>query len=137
MSQQIFGIWVYYDELQIKCTFRSGPMIFDRDMPLGLWNLAKYLVVYSRKQILIWSGIYSTCIWIRSPIPIKHYLLIVIEFFAKLKVSCGLSNNNRVHRHRKQYLSFGHWQACQRSTKFKLYGKSWHLEREIIWPRDI
>ena len=30
----------------------------------------------------------------RSPIPIKHYLLIVIAFFSKLKVSCGLSNNN-------------------------------------------
>jgi hypothetical protein len=28
------------------------------------------------EQILIWSGIYNTCIWIRSPIPIKHYLLI-------------------------------------------------------------
>ena len=43
--------------------------------------------------ILIWSGIYNTCIWIRSPIPIKYYLLIVIEFFPELKVSCGLSNN--------------------------------------------
>jgi hypothetical protein len=31
---------------------------------------------------------------IRSPISIKHYLLIVIEFFSELKVSCGLSNNN-------------------------------------------
>jgi hypothetical protein len=46
------------------------------------------------EQILIWSGIYNTCIWIRSSIPIKHYLLIVIEFFSELKVSCGLSNNN-------------------------------------------
>ena len=45
------------------------------------------------EQILIWSGIYNTCIWIRSPIPIKYYLLIVIEFFSELKVSCGLSNN--------------------------------------------
>ena len=35
----IFGIWVYNDELQIKFTFRSGPMIFDRVMALGLWNL--------------------------------------------------------------------------------------------------
>jgi hypothetical protein len=40
------------------------------------------------------SGIYNTCIWIRSPIPIKHYLLIDIDFFSKLKVSCGPSNNN-------------------------------------------
>ena len=46
------------------------------------------------EQILIWSGIYNTCIWIRSSIPIKHYLLIVIEFFSELKLSCGLSNNN-------------------------------------------
>jgi hypothetical protein len=50
--------------------------------------------IYSRKQILIWSGIYNTCIWIRSSIPITHYLLIAIEFFSKLKVSCGMSNNN-------------------------------------------
>jgi hypothetical protein len=44
----IFGIWVYNDELQIKCTlFRSSPMIFGRVpvIALGLWNLAKYLVV--------------------------------------------------------------------------------------------
>ena len=43
----IFGIWVYlwYDELQIKFTFHSGPMVFGRIMALGLWNLAKYLVV--------------------------------------------------------------------------------------------
>jgi hypothetical protein len=41
----IFGIWVYNDELQIKFTFHSGPMIFGRFMALGLWNLAKYLVV--------------------------------------------------------------------------------------------
>ena len=27
---------------------------------------------------------------------IKHYLLIVIEFFSELKVSCGLSNNNQL-----------------------------------------
>ena len=40
-----FGIWVYNDELQIKFTFRSGTMIFGRVMALGLWNLAKYLVV--------------------------------------------------------------------------------------------
>jgi hypothetical protein len=35
----------YNDKLQIKFTFRSGPMIFGRVMALGLWNLAKYLVV--------------------------------------------------------------------------------------------
>jgi hypothetical protein len=41
----MFGIWVYNDELHIKFTFRSGPMIFGRVMALALWNLAKYLVV--------------------------------------------------------------------------------------------
>ena len=41
----IFGMWVYKDKLQIKYTFCSIPMIFDRFMALGLWNLAKYLVV--------------------------------------------------------------------------------------------
>jgi len=32
----IFGMWVYNDELQIKFTCRSGPMIFCRVMALGL-----------------------------------------------------------------------------------------------------
>jgi hypothetical protein len=41
----MFGIWVYNDELQVKFTFRSGPMIFGRVKALGLRNLAKYLVV--------------------------------------------------------------------------------------------
>jgi hypothetical protein len=41
----IFGMWVYDDKLQIKITFRSGPMIFGQVIALGLWNLAKYLVV--------------------------------------------------------------------------------------------
>jgi hypothetical protein len=41
----IFGIWVYNDKLQIKFAFRSCPMNFGRVMTLGLWNLAKYLVV--------------------------------------------------------------------------------------------
>ena len=50
---------------------------------------------YIAWKILIWSGIYNTYIWIRSPISIKHYLLIFIEFFSELKVSCGLSNNIR------------------------------------------
>jgi hypothetical protein len=36
---------VYNDELQIKFTFRSNPIIFCRVMALGLWNFAKYLVV--------------------------------------------------------------------------------------------
>jgi len=36
---------VYNDELQIKFTFRSGPIIVGRVMALGLLNLAKYLVV--------------------------------------------------------------------------------------------
>jgi hypothetical protein len=41
----IFGMWVYSHKLQIKFTYRSGPMIFGQVMALGLWNLAKYLVV--------------------------------------------------------------------------------------------
>jgi hypothetical protein len=31
-----FWLWVYNDELQIKFTFRSGPMIFGRVIVLGL-----------------------------------------------------------------------------------------------------
>ena len=32
----IYGLWRYNDELQIKFTFRSGPMMFGRVMALGL-----------------------------------------------------------------------------------------------------
>jgi hypothetical protein len=41
----IFGTWVYNDKLQIKFTFRSGPMIFGRVM----WNkvmTTKYLAKF-------------------------------------------------------------------------------------------
>ena len=41
----IFGMCMYNDKLQIKFTFRCGPMIFGRVMALGLGNLPKYLVV--------------------------------------------------------------------------------------------
>jgi len=52
----IFGMWVYNDKLQIKFTFRSDPMIFGRVMALGLWNLAKYLVVIT---LLTWFLVYE------------------------------------------------------------------------------
>jgi hypothetical protein len=40
-----YMIWMYNDALQSKFIFRFGPMIFGWFMALGLWNLAKYLVV--------------------------------------------------------------------------------------------
>jgi hypothetical protein len=61
----IFGIWVYNDELQIKSTFRSGPMMFGRVMTIGLWNLAKYLVVTTlfhydlRYWLDFWKKVYN------------------------------------------------------------------------------
>jgi hypothetical protein len=59
----IFGMWVYDDKLQIKFTFRSGPMIFGRVIALGLWNLAKYLVVTTVfslcLKILTWFLVYE------------------------------------------------------------------------------
>ena len=59
----IFGMWVYNDKLQIKFTFRSGPMIFGRVMALGLWNLAEYLVVTTFfslcLEILTWFWVYE------------------------------------------------------------------------------
>jgi hypothetical protein len=62
----IFGMWVYNDKLQIKFTFRFGPMILGRVMALGLWNLAKYLVVttlfhYDLRYWLLPSIIYIGC----------------------------------------------------------------------------
>ena len=78
----IFGMWVYNDKLQIKFTFRSGPMIFGRLMALGLWNLAKYLVVNTFFSlclvILTWYLVYE-CIMIsyRSSlhfVPVQWFL---------------------------------------------------------------
>ena len=59
----IFGLWLHNDKLQIKFTFRSSPMIFGRVMALGLWNLAKYLVVTTffslYLEILTWFLVYE------------------------------------------------------------------------------
>jgi hypothetical protein len=59
----IFGMWVYNDKLQIKFTLRSGPMIFGRVMALGLWNLAKYLVVTTFSAML-WDIVLNFGIWV-------------------------------------------------------------------------
>jgi hypothetical protein len=59
----IFGMWMYNDKLQINFTFCSGSMIFGRVMALGLWNLAKYLVVTTFfslcLEILTWCLVYE------------------------------------------------------------------------------
>jgi hypothetical protein len=68
----IFGMWVYNDKLQIKFTFRSGPMIFGRVMAVGLWNLAKYLVVttlFHWFEILTWFLVWE-CIKLQINIEI-------------------------------------------------------------------
>jgi hypothetical protein len=44
----IFGIRVYNNELQIKLTFRSGPVIFGRVMALGQIFNTKYQVNISK-----------------------------------------------------------------------------------------
>ena len=41
----IFGLRVYNDKLQINNEIHSGWMIFGQLTAVGLWNLAKYLVV--------------------------------------------------------------------------------------------
>jgi hypothetical protein len=69
-----FGIWVYNDELQIKFTFHPGSMIFGRVMTLGLWNLAKYLVV---------SPLYFTMIW--YAVLMFWYECIIISYRSTLK----------------------------------------------------
>jgi hypothetical protein len=61
----IFGMWVYNDKLQIKFTFRSGPMIFGRVMALELWNLPKYLVVTTLFQydLRYWLYFWYESVW--------------------------------------------------------------------------
>jgi hypothetical protein len=51
----IFGIWVYNDELQIKFTFRSGPMIFGQVMALGFCHHFLSLCL----EILTWFLVYE------------------------------------------------------------------------------
>jgi hypothetical protein len=55
----IFSILVYDDELQIKFTFRSGPMIFGQVMALGLWNLAKYLAMLGDIDLIFGIWVYN------------------------------------------------------------------------------
>jgi hypothetical protein len=95
----LFGMWVYNDKLQIKFTFRSGPMIFGRVMALGLWNLAKYLVVttFFRYAWRYWLNFWYMCIMMsyRSSlhfVPVQWFLalglwnlanyLVVTTFFS-------------------------------------------------------
>jgi hypothetical protein len=62
----IFGMWVYNDKLQIKFTFRSGRMIFGLVMALGIWNLAKYLVVTITRPKIIGAerNVNVICNWL-------------------------------------------------------------------------
>jgi len=55
---------VHSDELQINFTFRSGPIIFGRDMASGLWNLAKYWVVttFFRYAWRYWLDFWHMCV---------------------------------------------------------------------------
>jgi hypothetical protein len=77
----IFGIWGYNDELQFKFTLRSSPMIFGQLTAVGLWNLAKYLVVTTFfplcLEILTWFLVYK-CIMIRVYM-YNHKLQINVE----------------------------------------------------------
>jgi hypothetical protein len=78
----IFGICVYNDELQIKFTFCSGPMIFGQFTAVGLCNLVlsgysglKFGQVFSWRHFLytmIWDIDLIFGIWVHSDeLPIK------------------------------------------------------------------
>ena len=74
----IFGIWVYNDELQIKFTFRSGSMIFGWVMALGLWNLAKYLVVTTlfHYDLRYWLDFWLECITISYRSTLNSFVIL-------------------------------------------------------------
>ena len=102
----IFGIWVYYDELQIKRTFRSGPMIFGRDMPLGLWNLAKYLVVTTFFAMLGDIDLIF-CIWVYND-----------ELQIKFAFRSGPMNFGRV-------MTLGLWNLAKYLVVTTFFGYTW------------
>jgi hypothetical protein len=69
----IYGTWVYTDKLQIKFTFRSGPMISGRVMALGL----KFGHIFSCRhlfplclEILTWCLVYE-CILINYRLSLR------------------------------------------------------------------
>ena len=69
----IFGMCVYNDKLQIKFTFRSGPMIFGRVI---FWNLAKYLVVatfFRYAWILTWFLVYECIMMSLHFVPVQWF----------------------------------------------------------------
>jgi hypothetical protein len=51
----MFGMRVYSHKLQINFEIHSGWMIFGQLAPIGLWNLAKYLVVSTFFFTMIWD----------------------------------------------------------------------------------
>jgi len=63
----IFGILVYNDELQIKFTFRSSPMIFGWVMALGLWF--EILTWF-----LVWECIIMSCKSTLKFVPVEWFL---------------------------------------------------------------
>ena len=74
----IFGMWVYNDKLQIKFTFRFGPMIFGRVMALGqIFSCHHFFSLCL--EILTWFMVYE-CIMMsyRSSlhfIPVQWFLV--------------------------------------------------------------
>jgi hypothetical protein len=67
----MFVIWVYKDELQITFEIHSSWMIFGQLAAIGLWNLAKYLVITTFFP-LIWDIDLIFGMWVYSDeLPIK------------------------------------------------------------------
>jgi len=62
----IFGMRVYNHKLQIKFEIRSGWMIFGQLTAIGLWNLAKYLVVTTlfHYDLRFWLDLWYDSVWL-------------------------------------------------------------------------
>ena len=66
--------------------------------------------------------------------PIKHYLLIVIEFFSALKVSCGLSNNNHCKLLMANVLQ---WKQCPMLIRRLWWGWSHTVVGHLLWNAEL
>ena len=68
----IFGMKVFNHKLQINVEIHSGWMIFGQLTAVGLWNLAKYLVVTTFFFTIIWDIDLIFGMWVYSDeLPIK------------------------------------------------------------------
>ena len=140
-------MWVYSDMLQIEFTFRSGPMIFGWVMVLGLWNLAKYLIVTTlfhydlRYWLDFWydyESVYNPKLQILKFVPFEWFLA-NLQPFGLWNLVQYLVVTTLFHYDLRYWLDFLVWECIiisYRST-LKFVPVEWFLANYSRWALKL